>query len=47
MAALIAIPVLGEIPDAASVIGITLATLGVVLASGVFSQPSPIRSAKG
>jgi drug/metabolite transporter (DMT)-like permease len=47
MAALIAIPVLGEIPDAASIIGITLATLGVVLASGVFSQPSPIRSAKG
>ena len=36
LAALLAIPVLGEIPDAAAMIGITLATLGVVLASGVF-----------
>ena len=35
LAALLAIPVLGEIPDAAAMIGITLATLGVVLASGV------------
>jgi len=33
-----AIPVLGEIPDAAAMIGITLATLGVVLASGVFGS---------
>lgn len=39
MAALIAIPMLGESPDAAALIGIVLATLGVVLASGVFSQP--------
>ncbi|WP_457093348.1 DMT family transporter [Microvirga sp. P5_D2] len=38
LAALIAIPMLGEIPDAAAVIGIVLATLGVVLASGVLSQ---------
>jgi drug/metabolite transporter (DMT)-like permease len=38
LAALIAIPALGEIPDAAAVIGIVLATLGVVLASGVLSQ---------
>ena len=44
LAALLAIPVLGEIPDAAAMIGITLATLGVVLASGVFGsalKPSP------
>ena len=40
LAALIAIPVLGEIPDAAARVGIILATLGVVLASGVFSQPA-------
>jgi drug/metabolite transporter (DMT)-like permease len=46
MAALIAVPVLGEIPAAAALIGITLATLGVVLASGVFSQPSSSGSAK-
>ncbi len=39
LGALIAIPVLGEIPDAAALIGITLATLGVVLASGILSQP--------
>ena len=38
LAALLAIPVLGEIPDAAAMIGITLATLGVVLASGVFGS---------
>lgn len=36
LAALLAIPLLGEIPDLAALIGITLATLGVVLASGVF-----------
>jgi drug/metabolite transporter (DMT)-like permease len=40
LAGLIAIPVLGEIPDAAARVGIILATLGVVLASGVFSQPA-------
>ncbi|MET0530094.1 MAG: DMT family transporter [Microvirga sp.] len=40
LAALIAIPALGEIPDAAAVIGIVLATLGVVLASGVLSSSS-------
>jgi drug/metabolite transporter (DMT)-like permease len=40
LAALIAIPVLGERPDPAALIGISLATLGVVLASGLFSQPS-------
>jgi drug/metabolite transporter (DMT)-like permease len=38
LAALIAVPVLGEIPDAAALVGITLATLGVVLASGVFGS---------
>lgn len=38
LAALIAIPVLGEVPDAAAMIGIILATLGVVLASGVFGS---------
>jgi len=40
LAALLAIPVLGEIPDAAAMIGITLATLGVVLASDVFTSAS-------
>ncbi|NBJ12944.1 DMT family transporter [Microvirga arsenatis] len=40
LAALLAIPVLGEIPSAAAWIGIVLATLGVVLASGVFNRPS-------
>jgi drug/metabolite transporter (DMT)-like permease len=38
LAALIAVPVLGEVPDAAALVGITLATLGVVLASGVFGS---------
>ncbi|WP_201829063.1 DMT family transporter [Microvirga zambiensis] len=38
LAALFAIPMLGEIPDAAAMIGITLATLGVVLASGAFGS---------
>jgi drug/metabolite transporter (DMT)-like permease len=38
LAALIAVPVLGEVPDAATLVGITLATLGVVLASGVFGS---------
>lgn len=40
MAALLAIPVLGEIPDTAALIGITSATLGVILASGVIGQRS-------
>ncbi len=38
LAALIAVPVLGEVPDATALVGITLATLGVVLASGVFGS---------
>jgi drug/metabolite transporter (DMT)-like permease len=38
LAALIAIPMLGEIPGEAAVIGIVLATLGVVLASGVLNR---------
>lgn len=38
LAAVIAIPVLHEIPNTAAVIGIILATSGVVLASGVFKQ---------
>jgi drug/metabolite transporter (DMT)-like permease len=46
LAALIAVPALGEIPAAAARVGIILATLGVVLASGVFSQPSSSGSAK-
>jgi len=40
LAALIAIPALNEIPSAAAWIGIVLATLGVVLASGVFNHSS-------
>ncbi|MBJ6128025.1 DMT family transporter [Microvirga splendida] len=40
LAALIAIPVLKEIPNPAAWTGIVLATLGVVLASGIFSQGS-------
>ena len=45
LAALIAIPVLGEIPDAAAMIGIILATLGVVLASGIVgTEPASGRS---
>ena len=40
LAALLAIPVLGEIPDTAALIGITSATLGVVLASGILGQGS-------
>jgi len=43
LAALIAIPALGERPDAAALIGIGLATLGVVLASGILSQSSVTR----
>ncbi|MBL0403557.1 DMT family transporter [Microvirga aerilata] len=39
LAALLAIPVLGEIPSPAAWIGIILATLGVVLASGIVGQP--------
>ena len=35
-AALIAIPVLGEIPDLASAAGVVLVGLGVALASGAF-----------
>jgi drug/metabolite transporter (DMT)-like permease len=35
LAALIAIPLLGEWPDAAAIAGIVLATIGVLLASGV------------
>jgi drug/metabolite transporter (DMT)-like permease len=38
MAALIAIPALGEIPGPAALIGIVLATMGVVMASGVLSH---------
>jgi drug/metabolite transporter (DMT)-like permease len=41
LAALIAIPVLGEYPEPAALVGITMATLGVVLASGIVSQPAP------
>jgi uncharacterized membrane protein len=38
LAALLAIPVLDEIPSPAAWIGIILATLGVMLASGIFGQ---------
>jgi drug/metabolite transporter (DMT)-like permease len=38
MAALIAIPALGEIPDAAAMVGILAATLGVLLASGALDR---------
>ncbi|KFG69638.1 DMT family transporter [Microvirga sp. BSC39] len=38
LAALLAIPVLNEIPNPAAWIGIILATSGVVLASGIFGQ---------
>jgi drug/metabolite transporter (DMT)-like permease len=41
LAALIAIPVLGEYPGPAALVGIAMATLGVVLASGIVSRPSP------
>ncbi|MBF9198243.1 DMT family transporter [Microvirga terrestris] len=41
LAALIAIPVLGEFPEPAALVGIAMATLGVVLASGIVSQPAP------
>lgn len=41
LAALLAIPALGEMPDAAAVLGIVLATLGVVLASGILGQAKP------
>ncbi|MGO4571407.1 DMT family transporter [Microvirga sp. 2TAF3] len=37
LATLIAIPVLGEIPDLAAVMGIAAVTLGVLLASGILS----------
>jgi drug/metabolite transporter (DMT)-like permease len=40
LAAVLAVPVLGEIPDMAALVGITLATLGVVLASGIFGPPA-------
>jgi drug/metabolite transporter (DMT)-like permease len=45
LAALIAIPMLDEIPDVAALIGIVLATLGVVLASGAISPSSQHRKA--
>lgn len=38
LAALLAVPVLGEFPDVPAMIGITAATLGVVLASGVIGE---------
>ncbi|UVF19792.1 DMT family transporter [Microvirga terrae] len=38
LAALLAVPILGEIPDMAALVGIIVATLGVVLASGVFGS---------
>ena len=38
LAALLAIPVLGEIPDVPAMIGIAAATLGVVLASGIIGE---------
>ncbi|HEX2553678.1 MAG TPA: DMT family transporter [Microvirga sp.] len=38
LAALLAIPVLGEWPDAAAVFGLAAATLGVVLASGLLGR---------
>ncbi|WP_166802542.1 DMT family transporter [Microvirga pakistanensis] len=41
LAALIAVPTLGEIPGLAAMAGIALATLGVVLASGVLRPPAP------
>jgi drug/metabolite transporter (DMT)-like permease len=44
LAALIAIPVLGEYPEPAALVGIVMATLGVVLASGIVSQPAPTRA---
>jgi len=39
LAALIAIPVLGEFPDTAALIGLVAATAGVLLASGILSPP--------
>ena len=38
LAALIAVPVLGEVPDVAAAIGILAATLGVLLASGALER---------
>jgi drug/metabolite transporter (DMT)-like permease len=46
IAALIAIPVLGEWPDAATALGIAAVTIGVALASGALLQrPTPARLA--
>jgi drug/metabolite transporter (DMT)-like permease len=38
MAALIAIPVLGEVPDTAAIIGIAATSIGVALASGAIAM---------
>ena len=42
LAALIAVPVLGEIPSTASMIGIAATTLGVALMTGAISVPHPV-----
>jgi drug/metabolite transporter (DMT)-like permease len=41
LATLLAIPLLGEWPDAAAIAGMLAATLGVVLASGVLRERDP------
>lgn len=44
LATVIAIPLLGEIPDLASIVGVVTTGLGVLLASGVLSRaPQPVR----
>lgn len=40
LATVIAIPLLKEIPDLASIIGVVMTGLGVLLASGIFNAPS-------
>jgi drug/metabolite transporter (DMT)-like permease len=44
LATLIAIPLLNEVPDAASIVGVVATGLGVLLASGIFSDRRAARS---
>ena len=39
VATLLAIPILGEWPDMASIVGVVATSLGVLLASGILTRP--------
>jgi drug/metabolite transporter (DMT)-like permease len=42
LATILAIPLLGEVPDAIALFGLVVATIGVALASGVIGTARPV-----